>query len=42
MNKKGFTLPQTGGLGTLTLSVIGCALVLGGALVLVNSKKRAK
>lgn len=42
INKKGFTLPQTGGLGTLTLSVIGCALVLGGALVLVNSKKRAK
>ena len=42
VNKKGFTLPQTGGFGTLTLSVIGCALVLGGALVLVNSKKRAK
>ena len=42
VNKKGFTLPQTGGFGTLTLSIIGCALVVGGALVLTNSKKRAK
>lgn len=42
VNKKGFTLPRTGGLGTLTLSVIGCALVLGGAMVLFSSKKRAK
>ena len=43
INKKGFTLPLTGGMGTVLFSVIGLALVLAGVVVITASrKKRAK
>ena len=41
INKKGFTLPTTGGMGTTLIYLIGGALVLGSGFVLAN-KKRAK
>lgn len=41
INKKGFELPTTGGMGTLMFTAIGVILMLGGALVLFKSKKRA-
>lgn len=42
INKKGFELPTTGGMGTLMFAAIGVMLMLGGALVLFkSSKKRA-
>lgn len=41
INKKGFELPTTGGMGTLMFTAIGVILMLGGALVLFESKKRA-
>lgn len=40
INKKGFTLPVTGAMGTLLFSVIGCMLMLGGVLVLMRSGKK--
>lgn len=41
LNEKGSLLPQTGGMGTTLIYLIGGALVLGSGIVLVN-KKRAK
>ena len=42
INKKGFTLPQTGGLGTLMFILIGGVLMAGGIVLLTNTgKKRA-
>lgn len=38
VNKKGFTLPLTGGMGILMFSVIGIGLIAGGAVLLVRSK----
>ena len=40
-NKKGFTLPRTGGMGTVIFSVLGIALVLAGLLVISASRKKA-
>lgn len=40
-NKKGFTLPTTGGMGTVIFSVLGIALVLAGLLVISASRKKA-
>ena len=40
-NKKGFTLPITGGMGTVIFSVLGIALVLAGLLVISASRKKA-
>lgn len=40
-NSKGFTLPVTGGMGTVLFSVIGTALVAGAAVILMRSRKRA-
>lgn len=40
VNKKGFTLPTTGGMGTLMFSIIGAILMIGGAIVLFRSGKR--
>lgn len=40
-NNKGSLLPQTGGMGTTLIYLIGGALVLGSGIVLMN-KKRAK
>lgn len=41
LNEKGSLLPQTGGMGTTLIYLIGGALVLGSGFVLAN-KKRAK
>lgn len=41
VNKKGFTLPVTGGMGTVIFSVLGIALVLAGLLVITASRKKA-
>lgn len=40
VNKKGFTLPTTGGMGTLMFSIIGAILMIGGIVVLFRSNKR--
>ena len=40
-NSKGFTLPTTGGMGTVIFSVLGIALVLAGLLVITASRKKA-
>lgn len=41
INKKGTTLPETGGMGTTIFYVVGCILVLGAAIALFFIKKRA-
>lgn len=41
VNKAGFTLPQTGGLGTLLFILIGGVLMAGGILLVMPKKKRA-
>ena len=41
INKKGFELPLTGGMGTVIFSVLGIALVLAGLLVITASRKKA-
>lgn len=41
VNKKGFELPSTGGMGTVIFSVLGIALVLAGLLVITASRKKA-
>lgn len=40
INRKGFTLPVTGGFGTLLFSGIGALLVVGGVGVLMGTKKK--
>lgn len=40
INRKGFTLPVTGGFGTLLFSGIGALLVVGGIGVLMSIKKK--
>ena len=40
INRKGFTLPRTGGFGTLLFSCIGALLVVGGVGVLMSTKKK--
>lgn len=40
INRKGFTLPTTGGFGTLLFSAIGALLVVGGVGVLMSIKKK--
>ena len=42
INRKGFTLPTTGGFGTLLFSCIGALLVVGGIGVLMSTKKKKK
>ena len=41
VNKKGFTLPATGGIGTLMFIIIGGVLMAGGICLIVPNKKRA-
>lgn len=41
VNKKGFNLPQTGGIGTLMFIVIGGVLMAGGICLVTTGKKRA-
>ena len=40
INRKGFTLPRTGGFGTLLFSGIGALLAVGGIGVLMGTKKK--
>ncbi|MBU5482286.1 SpaH/EbpB family LPXTG-anchored major pilin [Blautia sp. MSJ-19] len=40
VNKKGFTLPVTGGMGTITITVLGIALVFAGVLIIGASRKK--
>lgn len=40
VNRAGFTLPTTGGFGTLLFSAIGALLVVGGVGVLMSTKKK--
>lgn len=40
VNKKGFELPVTGGMGTLLASFAGILLMAGGAFVFLSSRKR--
>lgn len=39
MNQKGSTLPETGGMGTTIIYILGAALVIGAGVVLVSRKK---
>lgn len=41
VNRKGFLLPQTGGIGTLMFVIIGGVLMAGGICLIVPNKKRA-
>lgn len=40
VNKKGFTLPTTGGMGTITITVLGIALAFAGVLIIGASRKK--
>ncbi|MGM0113129.1 LPXTG cell wall anchor domain-containing protein [Enterococcus sp. DIV0187] len=40
-NKKGFTLPNTGGIGTMLLVVVGIILIGLAVLLTMNKKKKA-
>ena len=40
INRKGFTLPVTGGRGTLIVSLIGVLLVIGGAIVVIRASRK--
>jgi LPXTG-motif cell wall-anchored protein len=39
VNKKGSTLPSTGGMGTTLFYVVGSCLVVGAAVVLISKKR---
>ena len=39
VNKKGSTLPSTGGMGTTIFYVVGSILVLGAAILLITKKR---
>ena len=41
-NKSGATLPETGGMGTTIFYVVGGALVLGAAVLLVTRRRMAE
>ena len=40
INKKGFTLPITGGMGTVLFSIAGFALMAGAAFVLLKGRRK--
>lgn len=40
INKKGFTLPETGGMGTVLFGVGGAALALAGLYMILSSRKK--
>lgn len=40
INRKGFTLPTTGGFGTIIFSLVGILLMAGGAIVLFRANKK--
>lgn len=40
INKKGFTLPTTGGMGTIAITVLGVALAFAGVLIIGASRKK--
>ena len=41
INKKGFTLPKTGGMGTVLFGVGGAALALAGLYMILSSRKKS-
>lgn len=41
INKKGFTLPETGGMGTVLFGVGGAALALAGLYMILSSRKKS-
>lgn len=41
INKKGFTLPETGGMGTVLFGVGGAALALAGIYMILSSRKKS-
>ena len=40
INKKGFTLPITGGMGTIAITALGVALAFAGVLIIGASRKK--
>lgn len=40
INKSGFTLPTTGGMGTVLFSIAGFALMAGAAFVLLKGRRK--
>lgn len=40
INKKGFTLPTTGGMGTIAITALGVALAFAGVLIIGASRKK--
>ncbi len=42
VNKTGSMLPETGGMGTLIFTLIGCIVVLGAGVILVTKKRMSK
>lgn len=41
VNKKGFTLPTTGGMGTVIFTIVGMILAFAGVLLITASRKKA-
>ena len=40
INKKGFVLPQTGGMGYLLFCTVGIVLIAGGAMLIFGGRKK--
>ena len=40
INKSGFVLPQTGGMGYLLFCAVGIALIGGGAMLIFGGRKK--
>ena len=40
INKHGFTLPTTGGMGTIAITALGVALAFAGVLIIGASRKK--
>ena len=40
VNNKNFTLPRTGGYGTIIFTLAGCAVALGGVAVVTKKSKK--
>ena len=40
INKRGFVLPQTGGMGYLLFCAVGIALIAGGAALIFGGRKK--
>lgn len=42
VNTKGFTLPSTGGMGTVIFTVVGIVIMVGAAIMLIRVNKKSK